>query len=117
MNFAPFSYMLIRLLASTPTTYAVPQEDTGGVSKDSSNKHVMLCLLIVTAIAVFYIPDSWISGTRDRSRQNSWATLEDDVMGVTGRLLPNTGCPLLDEDDDFKLPPPAYELHEGFLED
>lgn len=39
------------------------------------------------------------------------------MIDIMGSLLPDTGSPLLDEDDDFKLPAPAYEFHEGFLED
>ncbi len=35
-------------------------------------------------------------------------------MGIKGRLLPVLEhCQFLDEDDDFKLPPAAYEIHKG----
>ena len=30
--------------------------------------------------------------------------------GIEGRILPITDLPTLDENDDFMLPPPAYEL-------
>ena len=38
------------------------------------------------------------------------------MTDIRGTLLPNTGCPFLDEDDDLKLPPPAYDSDEDFLE-
>ena len=40
-----------------------------------------------------------------------------DITGkvLTGEDLPCTGCPLHGEEDDFKLPPPAYELDDVFL--
>ena len=78
---------------------------------------MMLCLIAVTAIAVFHICDRRELRERDQRQQNRLAVLENSMIDIRGRILPNKGSPFLDEADDFKLPPPAYELHEGFLED
>lgn len=77
----------------------------------------MLCLMAVTALALSHICDWRERRKRDQRQQDRLAALENGMMDLTGRLLPNPGYPLLDEDDDFKLPPPAYELHEGIPED
>ena len=39
--------------------------------------------------------------------------LELDMLDIDSRPLPGPEPPELDEDDDFMLPPPAYEFHEG----
>ena len=116
-NMFNLTYLLTYLQASTFTIYDSSREYSDAVSKDPSSKHMMLCLIAVTAIAVFHICDRRELRERDQRQQNRLAALENGMIDIKGRILPNTGRPLLDEDDDFKLPPPAYELHEGFLED
>lgn len=105
------------LQASTPITSDFSREHSGVVPKDPSTKYQMLCLITVTAMVFFYIRDCLELRNRGQRRENRLAVLEDGMMDIKGSLLPLTGCPLLDEDDDFKLPPPAYELPEEFLED
>lgn len=109
--------ILTYLQASTPTSYDFSQEDLGAVLKDPSSKYMILCLIAVTAIAFFHIHDRRELRKQDQRQQKKLAALENCVMDIAGRLLPELGCPLLDEDDDFKLPPPAYELHEGIFEE
>lgn len=109
--------ILTYLQASNPTTYDFSQEDPGAIIKDSSSKYMILCLISVTAMTFFHIRDRRELRKKDQRQQDRLATLENCMMDITGGLLPMAGCPLLDEDDDFKLPPPAYELHEGTLED
>ena len=116
-NVFNLTYVLTYLQASTPTSYDSSREYSGVVPKDPSSKHTMLCLMAVTALALSHICDWRERRKRDQRQQDRLAALENGMMDLTGRLLPNPGYPLLDEDDDFKLPPPAYELHEGIPED
>ena len=37
------------------------------------------------------------------------------MMDITGMRLPSRGSPLHGEENDFKLPPPAYELDKVFF--
>lgn len=75
---------------------------------------MMLFLIFITAMAISHICDCRELRRQDHRQENRLAALENDVMDIKGRLLPNPGCLLLDKDDYFKLPPPAYELREGF---
>ena len=77
----------------------------------------MLCLITAAAMAIFHIHDHQDVRRRDQRQQSRLVALEDSMIDINGNVLPDTGSPLLDEDDDFKLPPPACGFHEGFLED
>lgn len=74
---------------------------------------MMLRLIVTTAIASIPICDCWALRERDPKPQNGLAAVENGVMDLKGRLVPNTSDPPLDKDDGFELPPPAYELHDG----
>ena len=103
-------YILIYPQASTPY-----KKYPAGVPQDPSSKSTMLRLIVATAIAFIPICDCWALRERDPKPQNGLAAVENGMMGIKGRLVPNTGDPPLDEDDGFELPPPAYELHDGVL--
>lgn len=83
------------------------------VRKDPSSKYIMLCLITITAMVVFHISDYRELRKQERRQDDRLAAVENGMVDIRGRLLPNGGYPLLDKDDDFMLPPPAYELHGG----
>ena len=111
------THILTYLRAPIPATYGFSRDHLVPVRKESPSKYLMLFLIAVTAMVVFHISEYRELRERDQTQQDRLAALEMDVMGIQGRLLPKTGCPELDEDDDFKLPPPAYELHEAISKD
>ena len=76
---------------------------------------------------VFTISALWDFGEQIEQRLRNgdlFAAFENDLRdlrsrvlsvprpGIEGRILPRTNPPALDENDDFMLPPPAYQLHE-----
>ena len=101
----------------TNITWDFHREHSDPAPRDPSSRYQMLFLMALTATVIFYILD--VVETRDRIQRqdNRLAVLEDGMIDLTGRLLPLTGACSLDEDDDFKLPPPAYEVGDGFPED
>lgn len=134
------TYIQTYLQECIPATRNTSRE-LSTVPKDPSAKHLMLCLIFITAVVVFQIIE-WrelraydqrqqirlaaleteITEWReliahDQRQQNRLAALETDIIDIKGRLLPKSECQLLDLDDDFKLPPPAYELHKRIFDD
>ena len=107
------THILTYLRVPTPATYEVSRDPSVPVRKESPSKYLMLFLIAVTAMVFFHISEYRELKERDQRQQDRLAALEIDVIGIQGKLLPKSGCPELDDDDDFKLPPPAYELHEG----
>ena len=108
--------ILTYLQESTPTAYNFAQDQSAAVPKDRSRRHTMLALIFVTIAIVFRITERWELRERDQRQQDRLATLEIDMVDIGGGILPKSECPALDEDDDFMLPPPAYELHEAIFE-
>lgn len=106
------THILTYLRVPTPTTYEVSRDHSVPVRKESPSKYLMLFLIAVTAMVFFHISEYRELKERDQRQQDRLAALEIDIIGIQGKLLPKSGCPELDDDDDFKLPPPAYELHE-----
>ena len=98
----------------TNITWDFPREHSDPIPRDPSSKYHMLFLIALTATIVFYILDLVESKDGNQMQDNRLAVLEDGMMG---RLLPLTGACSLDDDDDFKLPPPVYEVCDGFPED
>ena len=111
------TYILNYLQASTSTTYNSSQDDSDTVPKHPSAGYMMLFVILIIVMLFFHIHGYRELWRRDQRQQNRLSALEDGMMDIRGRLLPKTGCPSLDEDDDFELPPPAYEVHDGFLKD
>ena len=122
--------ILTYLQESTPTAYNFAQDQSAAVPKNRSSRHTMFALIFVTIANVFCIALIFATTAivfriierrelreRDQGQQDRLATLEIDMMDIRGRILPKSECPALDEDDDFMLPPPAYELHEAIFED
>lgn len=107
------TYILNYLQGSTSTTYDISREDSDVVPKDSLTGYILLFLIFITAMVFFHIYDC----RELRRRDQRLSALEYDMMDISGRLFPKTERPSLDEDDDFMLPPPAYEFDDGFLED
>ncbi|KAM0805275.1 hypothetical protein BDR22DRAFT_884815 [Usnea florida] len=101
----------------TNTTWDFAGEHSDPAPRDPSSKYQMLFLIALTATVVFYILDLVESKDRNQKQDNRLAVLEDGMMDLTGRILPLTGTCSLDDDDDFKLPPPAFEIYDGFHED
>ena len=108
--------ILTYLEASIPSSCKFSQEDLGAVLKDPSSRYMLLCLIAVIAMAFFHTLDLRELQKQHQRQQKRLAALEDCMIDITGGPLPEFGCPFLDEDDDFKLPPPAYESHEGIVE-
>ncbi len=113
-NMFNISYLLTYLQASTHDS---TREHSHAIPKNPSFRIVMLYLITTTALAIFHIYDYQELRRRDQKQQSRLAAPEDSMIDIIGNVLPDRGSPLLNEDDDFKLPPPAYEFHEGFLED
>ena len=101
----------------TNTTWDFAREHSDPAPRDPSSRYQMLFLIALTATVVFYILDLVESKDRNQKQDNRLAVLEDGMMDLTGRILPLTGACSLDDDDDFKLPPPAFEICDDFPED
>ena len=101
----------------TNITWDFPREHSDPAPRDPSSKYHMLFLIALTATIIFYILDLVESKGRNQMQGDRLAVLEDGMIEMTGRILPLTGPCSLDDDDDFELPPPAYEVCDGFPED
>ena len=101
----------------TNITWDFPCEHSDPTPRDPSSKYHMLFLIALTATIVFYILDLVESKDGNQMQDNRLAVLEDGTIDLTGRLLPLTEACSLADDDDFKLPPPACEVCDGFPED
>lgn len=110
------THILTYLRAFTFTTYDSSQEPSDAVPKVTSSNYMKLALVSVTAMVFSRIFDYQELRRQDRRQESRLAALENSMTDIRGTLLPNTGCPFLDEDDDLKLPPPAYDSDEDFLE-
>ena len=109
---------------SLPTTYDFSAHHSVALHSDSSSLFTKLFLVGLTAMIIFTVAASWDLGQQVAQRLQSgdlFAALEDIQMdmesqvssvprpGIEGRILPITDLPALDENDNFMLPPPAYE--------
>ena len=112
--------ILTYLRASTFTPYDISRKSTCAAPKTPSSKYLKLSLIFITWVFIYYISEFWEFRNQDQKGERSPAVLENSMIDITGNVLtdenlPCIGCPLHGEEDDFRLPPPAYELDEVFL--
>lgn len=111
--------MVTYLRASTNTTYRFHQESSGVARKDPPSRNLKLSLIFITAMVFHYIAQYWElkrqDQRQDKRQRRRLAALENSKMDIMGTLMPSRGSPLHSREDDFRLPPPAYELDEVFL--
>ena len=107
-----------------PTIYNFSADHSATLHQDRWSLYIMLFLVGITAMIIFTIAALWELGEELEQRLRNgdlFAAFEDDLMdlgsgvlrpSIEGRILPGTHPPALDENDNFMLPPPAYQLDE-----
>ena len=109
------TYLQTRTL---PTAYGSLADQSTALHHDRSFPYTKLLLVGITAAIIFTVAASWdLIVELSVALENGLIDLENGVLSVPGRgierrILPRTDPPTLDENDNFMLPPPFYELHE-----
>ena len=112
-----------------PTIYDFSADHSATLHRDRWSLFIMLFLVGITTMMIFSIAALWELGEQLEQRLRNgdlFAAFENDLMdlgsgvlsvprpGIEGRMLPGTHPPALDENDNFMLPPPAYQLFDDF---